>query len=333
MTRTYTYPLIYNSATSTIEQMDSDGLERLSYNLRYAYGQQLNGYNHGSLAVGASQPGHVDIGSLQDTKAQIATNVNERNLTGGTDYPAYPTTLDVTDVGSAFEYEQQFSTIAAFSTGSALDSDSVLFYNLTDSGDASSNDIISVTDSDHLKGILSHTLHKMYIGDKVGTYEVSTSTPSDGGTWIDKGTWFTDTTYSAGTTTYKYYLKTAATAPGTVDKPLGLAGNDASTLQERLIAHDGNLIQKVLLPALNRRVKRSECLRYHVATSPSAGDIAKGTFSDTRTTTGDQEQGFGGDTADPEGEASSTQYWRTLTPDGSATAQTTKTLFLKPKKL
>ena len=332
MTSTYRYPLIYNAATSTIEQMDSDGLERLSYNLRYAYGQQLQGYNHGSLTIGVNGPYNFGIGSLQDTSANIATNTNTRNNSGGADYPAYPTALDV-DQNTTYNYEQVRSDTSTFSTGVALDSDGILFYGLTDSAEATSTPIVSVTDSDNLKGILEHCLEKMYTGDKVGTYRVATTAPNDGGTWVNKGTWFADTTYSAGTDTYNYYLKTDATAPGDIAEPIGLVpGDDNTTLQERLIAHDGDLVQNVLLPALNRRVQRQECLTYFVDTSQSEpGTENRGAFTDTRTTTGTQNQNFGAN--DPEGQAASNQYWRTLTPDNNAVAQTTKILFLKARNL
>ena len=70
-----------------------------------------------------------------------------------------------------------------------------------------------------------------------------------------------------------------------------------------------------------------------VDSSASAG-LDRGAFSDTRQddpAQGTQNQNFGAN--DPEGEAASNQYWRTLTPAGSAITHETKRLVLKNTNL
>ena len=309
----YDYQIIFDG-TSLI-RMDDAGLERLSYQLRYAWGQYLNNDNPGHISVSGSGKA---IGSLVDTVATIQVNVQNRNLSGGADYPAYPTSVGSENVNT-FSYTQD-NTInpGSFNVGGNLDSDGILYFS-----DAE-NSLVSLVDSSNLKTILNHCLLEMYSGDEVGTYRVSTASPSDGGTWNQKTTMFTDTTFSAGTTTYNLYLKTAATPAGNLKKPIGI--KDANTLQERTISYDGTLIQNILLPALHRRVNRGECLQYSVVNSGVyIGARNRGSFSDTsQSGTGTQSQNFGAN--DPLGQATSSQYWRALTPASAAINQTVKQL-------
>mgnify|MGYP000344936057 CR=1 FL=1 len=163
--------------------------------------------------------------------------------------------------------------------------------------------------------IIDQAITNMRTGDEVGSYRVATTTPTNGGagTWTNKGTFFSDTTYSAGTTTYILYLKTAlSSVPGSNIYPVGLyapGGTPDGNLAQRDITNSGILIQNILLPALTR--KMSSGLYYSVATSVSG--INRGTFTDTKLSGTTNSQNFTGASYTAAG-----FYQSISTPSGSA---------------
>jgi len=271
------FPLKYDG-TNTLQDMSTSDLERVTYYLQVAYAAQLNGSGDGYVFVGS---GGTTIGSASDTSATQQTNQTARGINDGViqGFPSHPGIGVETD--TTYSYQQDRTTPSAVSSTN-FNLRGMLFYD-------SANDELEPfsTEAQLADVIIDQAITNMRTGDEVGSYRVSTSTPTNGGagTWTDKGTFFDDTTFSAGTTTYKLWLKTALdSVPGSDVFPVGLDSDGGGTvtgnIHQRLIVNTGSLIQSVLLPALTR--KMSSGMHYSVATSISG--INRGAFTDTKQT-------------------------------------------------
>tara|TARA_X000001382_G_C3162419_1_gene176709 strand:- start:273 stop:1187 length:915 start_codon:yes stop_codon:yes gene_type:complete len=288
---------------SAIRQMSSTDLQRLTYRLQKAYAEQLNANGNGSIYAGSS---NTSIGSASDTSSFAQTNSVTRIVNDGViqGFPSHPGIGTHTDTN--YSYRQRRGVPSAVSAAN-FGNHGMVFYDGSNAIQAFS------TESQLATTILDQAITNMRTGNEVGSYRVSSSTPNSGGTgtWTDKGTWFQDTTFSAGTVTYKLWLKTAQSSePGTDNlNPLGLESAADGDLKERSIAGTSNsLIQNVLLPALTRRM--SSGLYYSVATSISG--INKGAFLNTRQTGTSNTTNFTG-----------TVYQSTSTPTGGKSTVTT----------
>ena len=270
------FPMFYDGA-NTIKDMSSVQLERLTYYLQAAYAAQLNASGDGYVFVGS---GATTIGSATDTSATQQINSVQRIVNDGIiqGYPAYPGVGSETD--TTYSYQQDRTVPAAISSGS-FNRYGMLYYD-------SANDHLEPfsTEAELAAVIIDQAITNMRTGNEVGSYRVSTSTPSSGGTgtWTDKGTFFTDTTYGGTVATFKLWLKTAqTTVPGTDLFPIGLEDDGGGTPTGNIINRDfntgaGTLIAEVLLPALTR--KMSSGMYYTVATSTSGEN--RGAFTDTK---------------------------------------------------
>ena len=284
----------------------SDGLRELSdadldaicYYTRVAYANQLNANGNGYVYVGA---GNTSIGSMSDTSSTRQTNSQTRNYSGGTDYPAYPGIGVETD--ASYSYRQLRGT-PGFPSAATLNASGYMIVEGTDGVR------VVNTEAQIFAEVIAQTIADMRTGDEVGTYRVATTTPA-GGTWTNKGTWFADTTYSAGTTTYKLYLKRSDTAPGVV-RPLVLSGSEVSETTGTFNENHA-MIQNILLPALTRRLGSGD-LNYTVATT---GSISRGAFSNTRQTSASNTRFF-----------TNPVYYSRSTPTGGSVVQETKRLYL-----
>ena len=271
------FPLKYDGS-NTLQDMSTSDLERLTYYLQVAYAVQLDGGGKGSVSVGS---GATSIGSASDTSATQQTNQTARGINDGIiqGFPSHPGIGVETD--TTYSYQQDRTTPSAVSSTN-FNLRGMLFYD-------SANDELEPfsTEAQLADVIIDQAITNMRTGNEVGTYRVATSEPSSGGagTYSDKGTFFTDTTFSAGTTTTKLWLKMALdSVPGSDVFPVGLDSDGGGTvtgnIHQRLIVNTGSLIQDVLLPALTR--KMSSGLHYSVATSSSG--VARGSFTDTKQT-------------------------------------------------
>lgn len=298
------FPMKYDS--DVLRDMTDANLERLIYYLQVAYAAQLNASGNGYIFVGS---GETTIGSATDTSKTQQVNQTQKIVNDGViqGYPAYPGVGSETD--TTYSYQQKRTVPSAVSSGS-FNRYGMIFYD-------SANDEIEPfsTEAQLADVITDQAITNMRTGDEVGSYRVSTTAPTDGGagTWTDKGTFFSDTTFSAGTTTYKLWLKTALdTVPGSDTFPIGLdsdgGGTAVGNIIQRAITDNSRLIQNVLLPALTR--KMSSGLHYTVATSISG--INRGTFTDTKQTATSNTQAF----VNP-------NYNSTSTPSGTASTVTT----------
>ena len=271
------YPLKFDG-TNSLQDMTTAELERVTYYTQVAYAAQMNGNGDGYVFVGS---GATTIGSASDTSSTQQVNTVTRGINDGViqGYPAFPGIGSETD--TVYSYQQDRTTPGAVSSAN-FNLNGLLFYD-------SANDELEPfsTEAQLADVIIDQAITNMRTGDEVGSYRVSTSAPTNGGagTWTDKGVFFADTTYSAGTTNYKLWLKTALdSVPGSDVFPVGLdsdgSGTPVGNIHQRVITDNGRLIQNVLLPALTR--KMSSGLYYSVATSISG--INRGPFTDTKQT-------------------------------------------------
>lgn len=281
--------------TAGLQEMSDADLDRVCYYLRVAYANVLQSGGHGSVNVGGSG---TTIGSMSDTSRTQRVN------TGSNTQPA-PGTGTETD--ATFTYKQ-------VRTGPSSPSDNTLNTQGFQIIDGTSG-TIAATEAQIAATIISQTIQDMRLGDEVGTYRVSTSNPG-GGTWVNMGTWFTDTTYS-GTTTYKLWLKTAHTSvPGSNVYPVS-AEYPAVGLREVNITTSSNLVQNILLPVLQRDLLSNNSLHYQQTISSFSynSGVNRGTVSDTRLsgTSNTQSNPPGGTNPGP------SDVYRTFsTPSGSA---------------
>jgi len=293
---------------------------RLSYLLRVAYSDHLNAGSSAQGSIYVANSGNTSIGSLQDHRSTAEINTKARNNSGDVDYPSYPN-LD-TDLINTYNYRQNRNTVTAPSN-SVLDDDNYVYLFNT-------NHIRVAGQTEVINGIVDHAITQLRTGDQVGSYRISTSTPGSehggAGTWTNKGTWFQNTTYSAGTTTYSFWLKRSlSSVPGTAAQPLRKRSDH--DLQQSSIAISGDLIQNVLLPVMiNRGLSGTTNLQYNVG----SGTINRGEFKDTKQTGSTTDQGFasGQQPGSPFSNVSNNRYWRTRVPSGGATDDGVTSLFL-----
>lgn len=285
--------------TSGVQEMSDAELDGICYLLRVAYANQLNSGGTGSINVGGTG---TSIGSATDTSATQQTASQGRDYVGGSDYPAAPGTGYETD--ATFNYKQVKTGIPGFPSNATLDSSGFLII------DGTSGLRVVNTEAQIYAEIIAQTLTDMKTGDEVGTYRVATGSPGTG--WVDKGTFFTDTTYSAGSTTWKYFLKTSGTA-STVTLPMMLSGTDI-TEATGTFDQSHAMIQNVLLPCLTRRINSGD-LVYNVNTSGSA--INRGSFTNTYQAGSATSNSFSNPT-----------YYTTSTPSGGTSVVATYTLSL-----
>lgn len=303
--------------TSALRQMSDADLTRLQYNLSVAFATKLNaGNDYGGLRVGSAANYNL-IGSATDTKRQQVQASQARTLLAADDvdpdgagpvapgdWPAAPATTSTTV--TTYNYYQWLGSSATYPSTSALDAKSYLYWN------GSALRTAGATESQLVDEVVSGAITDMLSGTEVGTYRVATSAPA-GGTWVDKGTWFVDTTYSAGSTTYKLWLKTAhSSTPGTDYDPVGW-NNVSSYIKEVSNSSAGALVQDILLPVLQRRITLSGDLNYSIVTSLTGTN--RGSFVDSIQTGSTPSYVF----TDP-------TYFTTSTPSGAATATATRYL-------
>ena len=287
--------------SNDLKEMSDADMQRLRYNLRRAYADQLNSGGKGYIYIGS---GGTSIGSKSDTSHLVGTGSLTRGVNDGVDDNARAAALSVsvgTHTDNTYQYRQD-RTVPSYPSNASLDSDGYVRLSGTDIQ-------VEATEANFYDTVIADTITEMRSGDEVGTYRVSTSTPSSGGagTWYDKGTFFVDTTYSGTNATYKYWLKMdLSSAPGSEIAPTALrtASND---LQENMIGKNSNLVQNVLLPVLTRRLDDGD-LQYTVQTGGVSGtETDRGTFNDTRLNSSTSNVSFSNPT-----------YTKTVTPSGSA---------------
>jgi hypothetical protein len=310
-------PLAYDG-TNTLQDMTDANLERLIYVLQESYANQLINNGNGHLNVGGSG---TTIGTAVDTSATQQIDGNLRILNDGIvqTYPAYPGIGTETD--ATYTYKQ-LRTVPSAVSSADFNVNGMIFY------DSAADEFVPFsTEAQLATVIVDQAITNMRTGDEVGSYRVSTTTPTNGGagTWFNAGLWYQDTTYSAGSTNYNLWIKTGLTTPpgSADDTPLGLdsdgGGTAVGNFRTRSASSNGRLVNNVLLPALTR--KMSSGLYYSVATSISG--INRGAFTNTKQTGTTNTRDIAADNIDG---VYGTFYRSISTPSGAASTVTTYSL-------
>ena len=295
-------PLTFQSTSGSQGMRDLSDSEMglLRYNLACAYSDLIN---TGISIVGAvsTGTGKADIydpmgSGAEDTKRNQVTASNTAGgpdsgtgvagmgaLSSAEDWPAYPTVT--TTVVSTTRWQQNFDSVT-YPTNQTINDNSYLYY----AGDGTDfNFRYTSLEADFMNTIIDDTILEMRTGHGIGTYYVAAGTSAPfylgNGDWTNKGTIFTDTTYSAGSTSYTLWLKRNLTDPsGYTGSALPFyrweTGGTEQGFNEISVAKSGGLIQNVLLPIMQRNVTGSGKLQYRVGTSSSG--LARGTFLDKR---------------------------------------------------
>lgn len=272
-----------SSGKQGMREMSDSEMGLLRYNLAVAYADHLNSgiSSVGAIATGT---GKADIfnpfgDGVIDTQRNFVESTNTAGGNEGEDYPAYPPVT--TQVISTTRWQQNFDTVS-YPTNATINDNSYLYY--TDN--AYDFRYVSL-EADFVSTIISDTISEMRTGHGVGTYYVSTVEPFflGGGSWTDKGTVFTDTSYDAGSTNYKLWLKRSLTdSSGYTGSSLPMYRWKTGTAQQGFneinVGTSGGLIQNILLPILKRNITGSGKLHYSVSTTSSG--LPRGTMLDKR---------------------------------------------------
>lgn len=280
-------------------QMFSDAnLAFLAYLTRAAYAAQVNASGTGAIYVGGTG---TTIGSASDTSSTQSINTNPGTGFGTiTQYPGYPAIGGETD--ASYTYKQNRTVSATFPSTATLNASSYLVW------DGATGVRLANTLADFTDEIINEAVNQMKNGDQVGTYRISTASPGTG--WTDKGVWFADTTYSAGTTNYRLYLRTSNTGtawPQTGMMKIGTAGVIQDTTN---ITTTSAIVAQILLPILQMRVSSGDFL-YSV--DGAAGGNNRGSFNNTKQT----------GTSYSQASSPSGPYSSIATPSGTAVLQNT----------
>jgi len=310
-------PLRYDGSGDTINlrEMTDANLERLVYYTQVAYATQLHNSGKGYIYSGS---GATSIGSHQDT----LTNPNSPNTRAApTDgiIQTHPGSPGISSINGINYTYRQDRTVPSFPNTSTLDTNSYLYL------DGSYDIKVETAESEIISSIINAALTQLKSGNEVGSYRVSTGTPSSGGagTWTDKGTWFIDKYYqNNGNVTYKLYLKRSLTTiPGSNILPLKLSSNDLR--EHSSITDTSDLVQNVLLPTMTRRLSTGTSLCYEVVSSAPTGAQARGTVTNKRFTS----EGTPSQTT--EGSGANEVYVTSATINTSGTRSLVSTRYLK----
>lgn len=272
-----------SSGKQGMREMSDSEMGLLRYNLACAYSDALN---NGISTVGAiaTGTGKADIfnpfgDGVIDTKRNFVEATNTAGGNEGEDYPAYPAVT--TTVVSTTRWQQNFDSVS-YPTNATIDSDSYLYYT-----DNAFDFRYTSLEADFLSTIIDDTMSEMRTGHGIGTYYISTVAPFylGAGTWTDKGTVMTDTTYDAGSTAYKLWLKRDLTDSSSyTNSSLPMyrfkVGSAQQGFNEIDVGKSGSLIQNVLLPIMKRNASGTGKLQYSVSTSSSG--LPRGTMLDKR---------------------------------------------------
>ena len=322
----YRRPIKWNYTNDAFQEWTNDEIGALRYNLAVAYADYLNAGGIGSCGAVSTGTGKADIfnpggSGVVDTRRNQQSN---SNTAGGPDYgsgtygvgaagsdedwPPYPSTTISTVSTTRFQQNLDSTTEP---TAQTKTDHAFLYY----TGTGYEFRYIS-SEQDFLDTIISDTISEMRSSHGIGTYYISTGAPSylGAGTWTDKGIVFTDTTYSAGSTIYRLYLKRNVTDPSPYAPSFPTSHRWHTTgsvgFHPQNIGVTSTLVQNVLLPYLRRAQSGSGALQYEVSTTNNG--INRGSMIDKRQEGITQSQIY----TDP-------NYISTVTPSGASSNITT----------
>lgn len=309
----YRRPIKWNYTDNVFQEWTNAEVGALRYNLAVAFADYLNTGGIGSVGAVSTGTGKADIfnpggSGVIDTRRNQQSNSNTAGGDAGEDYPAYPSTTISTVTTTRFQQNLDSTTMP---TAATLTDHSYLHYKGSGYEFQYTND-----EQDFVDTIITDVISEMRSSHGVGTYYIATAAPNylGGGTWTDKGIVFTDTTYSAGSTIYRLYLKrnvtdTSPYAPSFPTSHRWVVGGSQG-FHPQDIGVNSTLIQNVLLPILRRNLSGASALQYEVSTTNNG--INRGSMLDKRQEGISQSQIY----TDP-------NYISTTTPSGAASTITT----------
>ena len=321
----YRRPIKWNYTNDAFQEWTNDEVGALRYNLAVAYSDYLNS-GIGSCGAVATGTGKADIynpggSGVVDTRRNQQSNSNTAGgpdsgtgnagmgaLSSAEDWPAYPGTS--TSTISTTRFQQNLDSTSEPTDQTKTDH-SFLYYTGTGYEFRYTN-----AEQDFLDTIISDTISEMRSGHGIGTYYIATAAPNylSAGTWTDKGLVYTDTTYSAGSTLYRLYLKRNLTDPSPYAPSFPTSHRWHTTgsvgFHPQDISTTGTLIQNVLLPYLRRAQAGTGKLQYEISTTNNG--INRGSMVDKRQESVTNTQLY----TDP-------NYISTSTPSGAASTITT----------
>ena len=319
-------PIKWDYTLDAFKEWSDGEIGSLRYNLAVAFADYLNAGGIGSVGAVSTGTGKADIfnpggSGVVDTRRNQQSNSNTAGgpdsgtgnagmgaLTSAEDWPAYPGTSISTISTTRFQQNLDSTTEP---TATTKTDHSFLYYTGTGYEFAYAS-----AEQDFLDTFISDTISEMRSGHGIGTYYISTTTPSylGAGTWTDKGIVYTDTTYSAGSTIYRLYLKRNLTDPSPYAPGFSTSHRWHTTgsvgFHPQDITTTGTLIQNVMLPYLRRSLSGSSALQYEVSTTNNG--INRGSMIDKRQESITNTQLY----TDP-------NYISTSTPSGAASTITT----------
>ena len=306
-------PIKWDYTLDAFKEWSDGEIGSLRYNLAVAFADYLNAGGIGSVGAVSTGTGKADIfnpggSGVVDTRRNQQSNSNTAGGDAGEDYPAYPSTTISTITTTRFQQNLDSTTEP---TATTKTDHSFLYYTGTGYEFAYAS-----AEQDFLDTFISDTISEMRSGHGIGTYYISTTAPSylGAGTWTDKGIVYTDTTYSAGSTIYRLYLKRNLTDPSSYAPSFSTSHrwhtSGSVGFHPQDIGTTSTLIQNVLLPYLRRALSGASSLQYEISTTNNG--INRGSMIDKRQEGITQSQIY----TDP-------NYISTVTPSGAASNITT----------
>jgi len=289
------YPLKHLSQLN-FQELSAAEINYISYAARKKYASEIinNNYPFGSL-TGNPAFGFTLISNYVDTRLKVVTRYADDDSTPE-DYSSqynpqpyykewlpsdYPTLAQMT-LTTTYSLYQRRDTVndpaPNAPTGSVLDNDSYLYYDSTDN----SLRVASTTDLEDT--IINDALTEMKTGDEVGSYRISTSTPTVGNSsdWYDLGIIYRNTLMD-DVINYRLYIRYKNTALESQTQNIEIMRlypdlNNVVVNADRIRGNTiSNFIDGIIINLLERNH-----ITYELRTSSlNAGDINRGSISDT----------------------------------------------------
>lgn len=328
---------------SGLQEFSDSELDRLSYNIRKAFATSILPVNNGQGRVFIGGASGDSIGTATNSyRTNVTSSVGDGGFTGttadagygpdegfnpnpagtnlpfpsddGGDYPQPLATGVTTEAAIVF---RQLRTAPSALADATFDSYGYFVF------DQTSEIIVETSETNIFDTVVSDVVYQMREGDEVGTYRLSTSTPTNGGA----GTWdnivssaFTDTIYTGGVTdvNYNLYLKRSLTTePGSYVELINYGSGQFNGIDS---TDTSDIITNIFLPLVRRRFSQTASssvvnLNYTLSTTAPNGtsQFNRGTVLDTRLDSTSYTYNF----------ALPDSYSTTSTPSGSVTTQTT----------
>lgn len=278
-----------------LQQLNSEELALLRYNLRVAYATHVSGFGSGAVRMGDTSGHGPQFGTVSDVvRGQITSPPHPH---------AAPTDTVPTTSSTPYSYRQLPGSAApttfedSYASYNAVSFTELEITELEIRQERSINNIVDA--------VLADCINEMRTGDEIGTYRIENATMTNGpagGVWENKNLWFTDSIYQNGNVnTYNLWLKRSGTAPAsTAVRPLAVLPDGQIVTIEM---DPSSPLFEFLCTILKSRVSAS--LTYRLGTGIDNSNLNRGYFIESQ---------FSGVVRSPGGPQSGDDYRTTATP-------------------